>query len=425
MTCWLRNSTSTNVPSLPVARAKLWETLSGSNTGTGMHSDRTLFLPELLISSTRIRTISERPPALVPGKIDPISAEDESSIINALCREVNENYALNIDENPILTRCRETGTESKSGVGRIFAIGGSHIARIVGGLVRHDCEVINLSRPGWVADPTSIVDCESKLRAYNLSDTDVVICDLLSNSLLWGTDDKGNPSDPAKINGEWHIVGDLIIRLMSVLKNILQNCNNIFGQITPQVVCLVPIARYISAKCCNDRNHVKNYTEADYSNYIESGIELAEDLLTGWAKNITSRADIMNFRSVADDPEQLLQDLRFEDESMWAEEDPVHCQVKVYDALASSVLSLLKGSGDYSDLEPSAKPQCLESVVIQRSGSATNAAPRQSTASWSTGSLLPSRGRGGRARGGPYRGHPFGGQQRGWFRPYGRGRGRH
>jgi hypothetical protein len=158
--CWLRNNTGTNVPSLPAAWAKLWETLSGSNTGTGMHSDRTLFLPELLMSSTKIRTISERPPAVVPGKIDPISADDESTIINALCREVNENYALNIYENPVLTRCSETGTESKSGVGRIFAIGGSHIARIVGGLVRHDCKVINLSRPGWVADPVNIADYE-------------------------------------------------------------------------------------------------------------------------------------------------------------------------------------------------------------------------------------------------------------------------
>jgi hypothetical protein len=131
----------------------------------------------------------------------------------------------------------------------------------------------------------------------------------------------------------------------------------------------------------------------------------------------------MNFRSVADDPEQLLQDLRIEDDSMWAEEDPVHCRAKVYNAMASSLLSLLKSGGDDSDLEPAAKRQRLESVVVQRSGPATNAAPRRSTASWSTGSLPPSRGRSGKARGGPYRGRPFRGRQRGWFRPYGRGRG--
>jgi hypothetical protein len=87
---------------------------------------------------------------------------------------------------------------------------------------------------------------------------------------------------------------------------------------------------------------------------------------------------------------------------MWAEEDPVHCLSKVYSALASSLLSLLKSGGDNSDSEPSAKRQHLESVVVQRSGSATNAAPRRSTASWRTGLLPPSRGRGGIARGGHY-----------------------
>jgi hypothetical protein len=421
--CWLRVNTGTNVPSLPAARTKLWEILNSSNTGTGTHSDRTLFLPESLTSSNKIRTISGRPP-VVPEKIEPISEKDEVSIVETLCREINENYALNIDENPVLIRCSETETESKIGTGRIFAIGGSHIARLAGGLACHDCEIINLSKPGWIADPVSIADCAAKLKTYNLSDADTVICDLLSNSIFCGTDSKGNPSDPEKINGVWHIVGELTIRPKTVLKTVLQNCNDIFGQVSPRVICLVPVARYISAKCCNDRDHVKNYTEADYANDIEAGLELAEDLLTGWAQNIASRADIINFRSVADDPEQLLQDLRFEDDPFWAEEDPVHCVAKVYSAMAGSLISLLNSGEDEGDGEPAAKRQRLESVVVQRSGSATNAAPRRSTASWSTGLLPPSRGRGGRARGGPYRGHPFGGRQRGWFRPYGRGRGR-
>jgi hypothetical protein len=179
---------------------------------------------------------------------------------------------------------------------------------------------------------------------------------------------------------------------------VLQNCNDIFGQVSLHVICLVPVARYISAKCCNDRDHVRNYTEADYAHDIEAGLELAEDLLTGWAQNIASRADIINFRSVADDPEQLLQDLRIEDDLFWAEEDPVHCIAKVYSAMAGSLTSLLNSGEDEGEGEPATKRQRLESVVIQRSGSATNAALRRSTASWSTGSLPPSQGRGGRAR---------------------------
>jgi hypothetical protein len=120
----------------------------------------------------------------VPEKIEPISEKDEMRTIETLCREINENYALNIDENPVFIRCSETEKENKVGTGRIFAIGGSHIARLVGGLVCHDCEVITLSKPGWVADPASIAECATKLKTYNLSDSDTVICDLLSNSLF-------------------------------------------------------------------------------------------------------------------------------------------------------------------------------------------------------------------------------------------------
>jgi hypothetical protein len=147
-------------------------------------------------------------------------------------------------------------------------------------------------------------------------------------------------------------------------------------------------------------------------------------LLTGWAQNITSRADILNFRSVTDDPEQLLQDLRYEDEPIWAEEDPVHCSPRVYNAITSSIVGMLSSLFTECDAEPAAKRQRLESVVVQRSGAATNAAPSQSTASWNTGSLPPTRGRGGRGRGVPHRGRTFRGQQWGWYRPFFRGRGR-
>jgi hypothetical protein len=36
---------------------------------------------------------------------------------------------------------------------------------------------------------------------------------------------------------------------------------------------------------------------------LESNLELVEDLLIGWAQTITDRVDILNFRTVADDPE--------------------------------------------------------------------------------------------------------------------------
>jgi hypothetical protein len=45
-------------------------------------------------------------------------------------------------------------------------------------------------------------------------------------------------------------------------------------------------------------------------------LEIIKDLLTGWAQNITDRADILNFRSVTDDPEAVLPELQIEGDSI-------------------------------------------------------------------------------------------------------------
>jgi hypothetical protein len=161
--------------------------------------------------------------------------------------------------------------------------------------------------------------------------------------------------------------------------------------------------------------------DPDYIADIEHGTELVEDLLSGWTQNLTCRADVVNFRMVMDDPEQILTELTHQGEPAWTDADPVHCIPAVYDALVKLLASMLL---DVDSAEPQAKRQRLESVVVQREGAVVNTAPSRSTASWSTGMLPPTRGRGGRGRGNLNRGQPFRGRQRGWFKPPRGGRGR-
>jgi hypothetical protein len=59
---------------------------------------------------------------LVPGKIEPLSEHDEKSLIETLCHEINENYALNIDENPVLTQCSETDNSKKKTVQAVYLL---------------------------------------------------------------------------------------------------------------------------------------------------------------------------------------------------------------------------------------------------------------------------------------------------------------
>jgi hypothetical protein len=341
--------------------------------------------------------------------------------------EINENYALNLCEFPSLTRCSEPVCETHTDAGRVFAIGASHMKRIVGGLVSKNLEVINLSRSGWKADKDTISETARKLKEYNLKSSDTIVIDPVSNSVFCGTDESGNPVNPVKDEaGTWHIVGELAFRPKTVIKKILADLTGMFEPgMNPRIIVLVAVPRYVLGKCCDTAGHISNIAEPEFVQDLDSNLELIEDLLTGWAQNITDRADILNFRTVTDDPEAGLPDLQIEGDSIWSLADPVHGSDAMYKAMATALASMLRNPDPVTEPEVAQPRRArLESVVVQREQHGAFKVPARSTASWSTGSLPPTRGTGGRARGDPMRGRFFRGRGGGWARPYGRGRGR-
>jgi hypothetical protein len=70
--------------------------------------------------------------------------------------------------------------------GRIFAIGASHITRLVGGLAECGLDVINLAKPGWQVTDGSVNELKSKLKNLNAGKNDILLLDPLSNNTFWG-----------------------------------------------------------------------------------------------------------------------------------------------------------------------------------------------------------------------------------------------
>jgi hypothetical protein len=133
--------------------------------------------------------------------------------------EIADIYALNVELEPVLARCSIGPASSRKNSGRIFAIGASHVSRIVGGLVALDMEVINLSKLGWTASKDCITECEAKLKSYAFNSADTILMDPLSNSIFCGTDPEGNLKDSVKdADGKWHIEGILVFQPRSVIK---------------------------------------------------------------------------------------------------------------------------------------------------------------------------------------------------------------
>jgi hypothetical protein len=120
-----------------------------------------------------------------------------------------------------------------------------------------------------------------------------------------------------------------------------------------------------------------------------------------------------------------LPDLQIEGDYIWSLGDPVHGSDALYKAVTTALAGMVWTPDPVTEPEVAQPKRArLESVVVQREQHGAFKVPARSTASWSTGTLPPTRGRGGRARGDPSWGRYFRGWGRGWARPYGRKRGR-
>jgi hypothetical protein len=154
--------------SLPVARAELWRAClggSGSTSGENSNDTRVHFMPESIHSSSKVRTLSGAPHVPLPAKFGPVMEEMERKIIFALMRELNDTFAQNVPEQPVMSRSSSSdNADPITGSGRIFAIGGSHIKRLVGGLAGLRMEIIDLSKPGWKADPDPLAELSAKTK---------------------------------------------------------------------------------------------------------------------------------------------------------------------------------------------------------------------------------------------------------------------
>jgi hypothetical protein len=158
---------------------------------------RVLYMPENIKTSTRIRTVSNEPHAPLPEKLSAFTEEEEKILVECIMQEVNDTFAMNVDTQPMLARSSGSdGPPTVESNHRIVIIGGSHAKRIVGGLVSANQDVIDLTRPGWVADPDSIVEIAGKLDRYGIGNDDIVVIDMLSNSYVRGTDADENQIPP-------------------------------------------------------------------------------------------------------------------------------------------------------------------------------------------------------------------------------------
>jgi hypothetical protein len=424
---WLRGAGHSG-ENLRLSRAEFWTLCTDESVPeSNCNGTKVLYMLESISSSTKIRTVAGAPHVKLPVSIAAFNHEKETRIINTLMREINDSFAMNLDENPDLERSSSQVYTSDDVQKRVFLIGASHVKRIVGGLVALNQDIVDLSRPGWKADTGKLDDIAARLSQYDLSGSDIVVIDPLANNVVCGTGTGGKLTEQIKIDGKWHVSGSLAYEPKSVLRSVLNEvAAKLFSGAEPTLLVFSPLPRYVIEPCCASNDHVQNLGSTEYITELEQNVEMIDELLAAWSQNVNSRSEILNFRAVADNPDAPIPELTVQGEPMWPAGDPVHAAGQYYAEMASLVAESVRNIVlDDGGLPPPAKRPKLASIVVRRENEKPQASNIRHRASWSTGKLPPVRARG-RGNGGSRGFRPFshgraGWQARGWAL---RGRGR-
>jgi hypothetical protein len=423
---WLRSGIVGVMLSLPASRELFWKIVRGDNMTTTNQNrgERTLFLPVAIDNSQKIRTVSGCISDGIPALVKPFPEESEEKLVATLMREIREKHAIEIDLEPNLDRCSGDNVfpDHANSECRIFAIGASHMTKMVGGLAECGINVINLAKPGWALDEKTVLDLKNTLKKNNPGPADIFVIDPLSNATFCGTDSDGNFADPEKIGDFWHVRGELNVRPKAYLKLQMQKLTPILNAFPEtKIVVMSPMPRYMHRKCCDSTDHITNFSENGFQTEISEELEKVDDLLTAWLQTAQVPSLLVNYRSGTDDPEADVLELSVGGTCIWQAADPVHAIPQLYQKLAEAICSSLDDL-DVPAISGQAKRPRLESLVVRSVPKVfSQKKPASAPQSWSAGHLPAniSRGRA-RGRGAAPRGARG---QRGWYRGNGFWRG--
>jgi hypothetical protein len=230
--------------------------------------------------------------------------------------------------------------------GRIIVIGASHLYRTVEYL---PSATVSLAMPGFRPSKEKIIELEKQIDRLELSETDTVVLDLLSNTAYMGTDDDGLPLPSYREgDGSYHIAGTLTTAPPTTLRKTLDNCSELVKKLhRSRVILVCPTPRYVVEKCCKDPCHIENFGSSDYLDDITEFQDQHRRLLGGWGVSAGLNFEILDLTAVVGPVEPILgKRVTSTGASIWSDGDPVHLSREAYRDAASAILEMAAGCGN-------------------------------------------------------------------------------
>jgi lysophospholipase L1-like esterase len=216
--------------------------------------------------------------------VEPISEEEEKSLLVLMLDELNNLYPVNLCTDVICDRFTDEEVFDNDTKDRtdLVLIGASHLAKTVRCLNSDLWNVIDLTLPGLRINSQSVNEILEKVKEVATQidiEKATVILQLFDNSVYMVGGPGGEKRLPGRDRlGTYHIDGSLAVADKAVIKDLV-------GQLTPVLkalggsrkIILSPLARYWVAPCCGDPLHLVNYRTTGYLPKLGDAIAALRD----------------------------------------------------------------------------------------------------------------------------------------------------
>jgi hypothetical protein len=325
--------------------------LSETSAHSGSHSasePMRMSLPVKIDSNTCGIFHSE--PGFIPVAIEPVNELDEAELLTELVLELNTKFMTDLVDlvKNDQSICSEIDWRYYFEGKKIIVMGGSHAGRMASELDAIKLPVVDLSTPGWKITDTSVDSLIHQLQAVLKEDPDqecILIYHVFDNSVYFSTDATGGRVEPVKIDGRYHIIGDLDCCQRDDFKDLFSSITLLLraGGNNRKII-MSPLIRYGTRTCCSKPDHLTNFK-------LKTSMRpmLAES--PEWLQNLAFFKRIREVTVVA--PHELLSDGGTDERtkeatrriaSYW-DQDPVHMTRTGYAVLAKQLAVRISRTG--------------------------------------------------------------------------------
>ena len=216
----------------------------------------------------------------IPNKTSSPTEFQEERVVLSLIEDLQVGLALDLDEAPCMNR--SPGPPESTGKDVFLVVGSSNARRLAAAMEKKGWQTGYLLSDSWRATKKSVSDMathileEKDKRKYT-----AIIFMLLDNNMFFGQSEDGSRGLPKKeADGRYHAEGVIHLADKDGQYAILKLCKPIWETAKDlNMVIISPMARYVTAGCCDNPGHMSNRGKPDF--YHQMKLDLV-----GCAQNI-------------------------------------------------------------------------------------------------------------------------------------------